>query len=436
MKAKIYKARRKHLIDAMGEGGVALIPAAPERVRSRDTHHPYRVDSYMRYLCGFPESDAWLLLTRKKGKAHSVLFCREKDPAKELWDGFLHGPKAAAAAFGLEEAHALAEMPRVAADLLADQAVVYYPLFVEDAWDEHVKGLLRELRARRLVQAPPALHDVRELVDEMRLVKDEAEIGLMQRAVDIAASAHRDMMRMARPGVREYEIEAELLRRFRHEGSAGPSYTPIVASGSHACTLHYVANDGVLRDGDLLLVDAGCEVDGYASDITRTVPVNGRFNPVQRDLYQLVLDAQDAAIAKVRPKVRWDEPQKAVVKVLAQGFHDLGLLKEGVEEIIDKELYKRFYPHNSGHFLGLDVHDAGRVRQGGKPRPLVEGMVLTVEPGCYIPADAEVDERFRGIGIRIEDDVLVTGRGCRVLSAALPKAIADIEDAMSREGNP
>jgi Xaa-Pro aminopeptidase len=291
---------------------------------------------------------------------------------------------------------------------------------------------MNEVRARTRagVTAPQSINDLHVIVDEMRVVKDRSEIALMRRSAEIAAAAHRRAMHAARPGVHEYAIEAELMHEFRRDGAQAPAYTPIVASGAHACVLHYVENDGVLGDGELLLIDAGCELDGYASDITRTFPVNGRFSAPQRDLYELVLAAQAAAIAEVKPGSPWIAPHEAAVKVLASGFVDLGLLEGSVEEALETESYRKFYMHRTGHWLGLDVHDAGEYKKNGEWRELEPGMVLTVEPGCYVRPGPGVPQHFAGIGIRIEDDALVTEAGCEILSAAAPKSIADIEGLM------
>jgi Xaa-Pro aminopeptidase len=286
-------------------------------------------------------------------------------------------------------------------------------------------------RARAGVTPPQSISDVHVLLDEMRLVKDSAEIAVMRRAADISAGAHRRAMRAARPGVHEYAIEAELAHEFRRNGAQAPAYTSIVASGEHACVLHYVENDGILGDGELLLIDAGCELDGYASDITRTFPVNGRFTGPQRDIYELVLAAQAAAIDKVKPGKHWNEPHDAAVKVLAQGFVDLGLLNGSVDHALHTNINKKLYMHRTGHWLGLDVHDAGAYKCAGEWRKLAPGMVLTVEPGCYIRPGSDVPPRFAGIGVRIEDDALVTDAGCEIITAAAPKSVADIEALMS-----
>src|SRR5688500_16917471 len=423
----IYAKRRQRLADAIG-AAVAVVPTAPERVRNRDSHFPYRFDSHFYYLSGFTEPEAVLVLISNK----SILFCRERNPEREIWDGFRYGPEAARERFGVDEAHPIANLDQEMARLLENQPALYYPMGADAEWDARAMRWLNAVRTRVRtgIAAPERVHDVRALIDEMRLVKDAHELGIMRRAARIAAGAHRRAMQRARPGRTEYEIEAELLYEFRRNGAQFPAYSPIVASGANACVLHYVFNDAPLRDGDLLLIDAGCELDGYASDITRTFPVNGRFSPAQRDVYELVLAAQRAAFDKVRPGNAWNEPHDAAVKVLAQGMLDLGLISGALEEALEKETYKRFYMHRTGHWLGLDVHDAGEYKRQGDWRALAPGMTLTVEPGLYIRAEDDIPERLRNIGIRIEDDVLVTAAGCEVITAEAPKAIADLEALM------
>lgn len=432
------QARRRSRLAAQMQNGVAIVPTAPERARSRDSHYPYRFDSYFYYLTGFREPEAVLVVVAGAGEpTRSLLFCRDKNPAREVWDGFRHGPAAAKEAFGFDETHSIAEIDTLMPELLSDQATLFCHLGADSAWDARVVGWINEVRnrARSGVAAPREIKDVHGVLDEMRLIKSTEELAIMRRAAEISAGAHRRAMQAARPGRAEYEIEAELLYEFRRHGAQAPAYTPIVAAGANACVLHYVENAGRLADGDLLLIDAGCELDGYASDITRTFPVNGKFSGPQRDVYELVLAAQAAAMAEVKPGNVWGRPHDAAVKVLAQGFIDLGLLFGSVEQAIETEAYKKFYMHRTGHWLGLDVHDAGDYKHDGQWRTLQPGMVLTVEPGCYIRADAGAPEQFANIGVRIEDDVLVTASGCEVLTAATPRTIAEIESVMqSRHG--
>jgi Xaa-Pro aminopeptidase len=423
----IYRRRREQLAQAM-QSGVAVIPTAPERVRNRDSHFPYRFDSHFYYLTGFAEPEAVLVLTDKR----SILFCRERNPEREVWDGFRYGPERAQERFGFDEAHPIAALDEALAQLLENRPALFYPVGDDPQWDSRAMRWLNAVRAkvRAGVTAPDRVQDIRALIDDQRLIKDAHEQNLMRRAARIAAGAHRRAMQSARPGRSEYEIEAELLHEFRRNGAQFPAYSPIVAGGANACVLHYVSNDAPLRDGELLLIDAGCELDGYASDITRTFPVNGRFSGAQREAYELVLAAQRAAIGTVQPGASWIAPHDAAVRVLAQGMLDLKLLSGSLDAVLEKETYKRFYMHRTGHWLGLDVHDAGDYRRAGQWRPLAPGMALTVEPGLYIRAAADVPERLRDIGVRIEDDVLVTAQGCEVLTAEAPKLVEDIEALM------
>jgi Xaa-Pro aminopeptidase len=426
----LYAARRTRLATLMGEG-VAVIGTAPERVRTRDSHYPYRFDSYFYYLTGFIEPEAALVLVGGKSPK-SILFCRSRDLEREIWDGFRYGPEAARERFGFDEAHVVGELDTVVPKLLEDQPALYYPVGAEADWDARVMRWLNVVRARSRagIAAPERLHDVRALLDDMRLVKDAHELGVMRRAARIAAAAHRRAMQSARPGRMEYEIEAELLHEFRRNGAQFPAYSPIVAAGANACVLHYVSNDARLAQGDLLLIDAGCELDGYASDITRTFPVSGRFSGAQRAVYDLVLAAQRAAIERVKSGNGWNEPHDAAVRVLAQGMLDLKLLSGSLEEVLEKETYKRFYMHRTGHWLGLDVHDAGEYKRSGNWRRLAPGMALTVEPGLYIRAADDVPAPLRDIGVRIEDDVVVTQEGCEVITAEATKLPDDIEALM------
>jgi Xaa-Pro aminopeptidase len=361
-----------------------------------------------------------------------VLFCREKSEEREIWDGFRYGPEAARERFGFDEAYPMALLDEKLAGLLENQPALFYPVGADPEWDARAMRWLNAVRARARagIAAPERVQDVRSLIDHLRLVKDAQELGTMRRAARIAAAAHRRAMQTTRPARNEYEIEAELLYEFRRNGAQFPAYSPIVAGGANACVLHYVFNDAPLREGDLLLIDAGCELDGYASDITRTFPVSGRFSAAQREVYEIVLAAQKAAMDKVRSGRAWNEPHDAAVRVLAQGMLDLKLVSGTLEEVLEKETYKRFYMHRTGHWLGLDVHDAGEYKRAGQWRALEPGMTLTVEPGLYIRAANDVPERLRNIGIRIEDDVVVTQGDCEVITAEAPKGVAEIEALM------
>jgi Xaa-Pro aminopeptidase len=429
MSAAIHAARRARLAAQMGRG-VAVLPTAPERTRNRDTHYPYRPDSYFHYLTGFPEPEAVLVVVGDE-QPQSILFCREKDVEREIWDGFRYGPEGARETFGFDAAHSIRELDVILPQLLANRPAVYCHLGNDATWDSRVLGWMNNVRAqaRTGVTAPTEIRDVHALLDELRLIKDAAEIQTMRRAAAISSVAHQRAMQVAAPGRYEYEVEAELLHEFRRGGAQSPAYTSIVASGAHACVLHYVQNDARLRDGDLLLIDAGCELDCYASDITRTFPVNGRFSAPQQAVYELVLAAQAAAIAAIKPGNTWNMPHDAAVGVLAQGMVDLKLLVGSVSGIIESQAYRKFYMHRTGHWLGLDVHDAGNYKQSGEWRTFEPGMMLTVEPGCYIRRASDVPEQYADVGVRIEDDVLVTDNGCEVITSA-PKSVDDVVRAM------
>ena len=439
-----FAARRARLLAQMEPGAVAVLPTAPEVARNSDSDYLYRHDSYFYYLTGFTEPEATLVLIAARGEvpASAILFCRQKDVEREIWDGFRYGPEAARSTFGFDAAFAIDSLNEEMGRLLANAPTLYYALGRSTPLDAQVKQWLGSVRAqsRSGITAPATAADLLPLLDEMRLLKDEGEIAIMQRAALISGNAHARAMRATRPGMHEYEVEAELLYEFRRNGSQAPAYSSIVASGANACVLHYSANNALCKDGDLLLIDAGCELDGYASDITRTFPVNGRFSEPQKRLYELVLASQSAALAAVQPGARYTSIHEAAVKVLAQGMLDLGLLdKNGsgsVDDVIADKRYLQFYMHGTGHWLGMDVHDVGQYRDintAGKPsRPLQAGMVLTVEPGIYVRPAEGVPEEYWNIGIRIEDDVLVTDTGHVVLSTSAPKTVAEIEAIMQQ----
>lgn len=439
MDTSAFSARRTRLLSRM-QVGVAVIPTAPERVRNRDTHYAYRFDSYFYYLTGFPEPEAVLVLIAggdANRASQSILFCRDRDEEREIWDGFRYGPERAREVLGFDATYSIAALPDKLPELLANQPVLYYAVGYDAAFDTRVLDALNGVRAnvRSGMHAPAAIQDVRALIDEMRLIKDETELAIMRRAAAISTDAHRRAMAATAPGRFEYEVEAQLLHAFRAGGAAGPAYSPIVAGGANACILHYVENNRRLADGELVLIDAGCELDGYASDITRTFPVNGRFSPAQRDVYQLVLSAQVAAIEQIKPGTPWNAPHDAAVRVLAQGMLDLKLLTGSLDEVLEKEAYKRYYMHRTGHWLGLDVHDAGEYKREGVWRNLEPGMVLTVEPGCYIRAAEDLPRALWDIAIRIEDDALVTATGCEILTAAAPKQMDEIEQMMAERSD-
>ena len=438
-----FAARRARLAASMEPGALAVLATAPEVARNSDTDYPYRHDSYFYYLTGFTEPESVLVLVAAQGDtpARSILFCREKNVEREIWDGFRYGPAAALDAFGFDEAFSIADLDAQMARLLADVPALYYAVATNAALDAQVARWLTAVRAqsRSGVTAPTRTHHLLALLDEMRLLKDETEQALMLRAATISGAAHVRAMRAARPGMFEYELEAELLYAFRKSGAQFPAYTPIVASGDKACVLHYSANNAQMRDGDLVLIDAGCEFDSYAADITRTFPVNGRFSAAQTTLYELVLRAQEAALRAIVPGRPYSGVHEAALSVLAEGMLDVGLLDKAawgsVENVLAERAYTPFYMHGTGHWLGLDVHDAGSYRAlaaAGKPsRPLLPGMALTVEPGIYVRPGPGVPEAFWNIGIRIEDDVIVGELGARVLSGAAPKSVHEIETLMA-----
>jgi Xaa-Pro aminopeptidase len=429
----IYADRRKRLQDKM-QDGIAVIPTAPEMARNAGTHYDYRHDSHFYYLTGFAEPEAVLVLIAGD-KMQNILFCREKNAEREVWDGFRYGPDAASEKFGFDAAYPIAQLDEKLAELMGNQPALFYPVGADPSWDAHLLKLRETVKekARTGIRAPYEIRDVRELVNEMRLIKDVHEQSIMRRAAKISCEAHRRAMRFTRPGQYEYEVEAELLHEFCRQGARHPAYTSIVAGGANACTLHYVGNNARLNDGDLLLIDAGCELEGYASDITRTFPVNGKFSAAQKDVYEIVLAAQTAAINAARPDKLWNAPHEAALRVLAQGFTDLKLCSGSVESVLESESYKQFYMHRTGHWLGMDVHDVGEYKIGDQWRSLQPGMTLTVEPGCYIRPSDSVPRHLWNIGIRIEDDVLITAKGNEVLTLNAPKTVSEIEEVMRHE---
>jgi Xaa-Pro aminopeptidase len=455
----IHQQRRARLASQLGANGIAIVPTAPERQRNRDSDFLYRHDSYFYYLSGFSEPQAWLVIT---GDGRSTLFCQPKDLEREIWDGYRLGPADAPQRLGVDAAFSVAELDAQLPRLMDGRDVVWYPFGTHKGLETRIDGWLGGLRARVRfgAQVPAQQRDLCSLLDEMRLVKDASELDTMRRAAQISAGAHIRAMqlsaRMLREGqdVREYHLDAELLHEFRRHGSQYPAYGSIVAAGANACVLHYRADTAPIRDGELVLIDAGCELDGYASDITRTFPANGRYTGPQRALYDLVLASQQAAIGATRAGARFTDPHEASVKVLAQGMLDLGLLdgnKVGsLDDVIDKRAYFQFYMHRTGHWLGMDVHDCGAYLEPDElgqsserkdalsgetivnrpARILRPGMVLTIEPGIYVrPADG-VAQQFHNIGIRIEDDAVVTDDGCELISRGVPVDAAEIEALM------
>lgn len=426
----LYSTRRAALINKMATG-VAIIPSANEVSRNADTHYPYRFDSDFYYLTGFSEPDAVLVLIAG-AEPRSILFCREKILEREIWEGFHYGPEAAQHCFGVDAAFSLSALETEILAILSNQAALFYPLGKQVAWDTKVLTWVNTLAAgaRRGLSAPEKLMDIRPLIAEMRLFKDAYERECMQTAATISARGHIRAMQAAGAGVAEYALEAELLYAFTQQGSRSPAYPSIVAGGENACVLHYVQNNARLRAGDLCLIDAGCEWQGYAADITRTFPVNGVFSGIQKTLYEIVLAAQLAAIAAVRIGNTWNDPHLAALGVLAQGLIDLGVCQGSVDGVIESGAYQPYYMHRTGHWLGLDVHDVGAYKQDGAWRALQENMVLTVEPGLYFRAAEGLPIALHGMGIRIEDDVLVQQNTAFILTHATPKTVAEIEEVM------
>ena len=430
---KTQFVRRRHELASAIKFGIAVIPTAAERIRNKDAHFPYRFDSYFHYLTGFNEPEAVLVVIGGK-PSRSILFCRAKHEEREIWDGFRYGPEEAKTQFNFDDTFAIDEIDKILPQLIENKDAIFTPIGIESNWDNKMMGWLNKTRsrAREGITAPASLIDVREILDEMRLIKDSDELDVMRRAAKISAEAHVNAMLATKPEKYEYEIEAELLYHFKKKGSQFPAYTSIVAGGKNACVLHYIENNAVLNDGDLLLIDAGCELDGYASDITRTFPVSGKFSGPQRIIYELVLDAQQAAMEATSRGNSWQAPHDAATKVLAQGFIDLKLCHGSLDKVLEKREYSRYYMHRTGHWLGRDVHDVGNYKDDGQWRSLEPGMVLTIEPGCYIRSAPDIPEQFWNIGIRIEDDAIVNqDSGCEIITSGVPKTINDIESLMS-----
>ncbi|MCC5049104.1 aminopeptidase P N-terminal domain-containing protein [Xanthomonas campestris] len=428
-----YARRRKQLMQMAGEQAILILPAAPERVRSHDTHYPYRQDSDFWYLSGFPEPEAVLVLVPGRKHGETILFCRERDAEREAWDGPRAGQEGAVAQYGMDDAYPIDDVDEILPGLLEGRSRVYYHFGRDVDFDLKLIGWLKRVReqVRHGAQPPHEFLELGHLLHEQRLFKSRDEIALMQQAADISVRAHRAAMRLARPGVHEYQLQAEIEREFR-AADAWPAYGSIVGTGSNACVLHYRANNARSRDGELVLVDAGAEYRGYAADITRTFPVNGRFSAAQRALHDLVGAAQAAALAQAQPGIAYEAGHLAAVQALTEGLLRLGLLKGTLERNLAEGHYKRFYRHKTGHWLGLDVHDVGEYRLAGESRLLEPGMVFTIEPGLYVSADdTSVDAKWRGIGIRTEDNVLITADSHRVLTDALARSADEIEAEMA-----
>ena len=433
MKQNEFKKRRKQLMQRVGEGNIALIGSASMHTRNRDVNYPFRQDSDFYYLTGFNEPDALAVFVPGRAQGEYILFCREFDAKKALWEGAHSGLEGATTHYDADDAFPIDDLDDILPGLLENKTKVFYPMGCNLELDHNLLEWINHIRnqSRSGIIAPGELVSLALILHEMRLFKSAEELKLMRRAAEVSAHAHVRAMKACKAGLYEYQIEAELIHHFIDNGLRAVAYPSIVAGGKNACTLHYTENNSKLKNGDLLLIDAGAECDHYAADITRTFPISGRFNEAQKQLYQLVLNAQTAALEQIKPGFPWNLAHDASVEILTQGLLDLGLLKGKLKKLIKDEKYKQFYMHRIGHWLGMDVHDVGDYKIKQEWRLLEAGMVLTVEPGLYIPPDCKsVDEKWRGIGIRIEDDVLVTPTGHEILTSGVPKSIADIEALM------
>jgi Xaa-Pro aminopeptidase len=429
-----FARRRRHLMALMEPNSIAIIPSAREQVRSRDTEYPFRQDSDFHYLSGFGEPQAVMVLVPGRAHGEFVMFCRERDPEKELWLGRRLGPQGVCEALGADDAFPIGDIDDILPGLIEGRERVYYSMGRSAEFDRQVMAWVNQIRARESQGAVPPgeLTDLDHMLHDLRLIKSAAELRLLREAGAVTARAHCRAMRACRPGLYEYQLEAEILHEFAMAGARQPAYPSIVGGGVNACTMHYIDNSARLRAGDLVLIDAGCELQGYAADVTRTFPVGGRFNRRQRALYDIVLAAQQAAIEAIGPGSHWNQPHDATVEVITEGLVALGLLRGRVSTLIRKGAYREFYMHRAGHWLGLDVHDVGDYRVGEEWRLLEPGMVMTVEPGLYIaPDNRRVPAEWRGIGIRIEDDVAVTAAGCEVLTEGVPRRAEEIEALMA-----
>ncbi len=436
MKQTEFKRRRKQLMAQIGKNNIAIISSASMRPRNRDVDYPFRQDSDFYYLTGFNEPEALAVFIPERKEGEYILFCREFDEKKALWEGAHAGLEGATDDYGADDSFPITDVADILPGLLENKSKVYYPMGRDSELDHNLLEWLMHIRAqsRTGVTAPGELVSLEHILHEMRLLKSAAEIQLMKRAADVSAKGHVRAMQICQPGLFEYQLESELIYSFMQQGLRAVAYPSIVAGGKNACVLHYTENDAKLKRGDLLLIDAGAECDHYAADITRTFPVSGRFSPAQKQLYQLVLDAQLAAIEQIKPGLPWNLAHETAVKVITTGLVELGLLKGRIPKLIKDEKYKQFFMHRIGHWLGMDVHDVGDYKIEGEWRALEPGMVLTIEPGLYIPVNCKtVDKKWQGIGIRIEDDVLVTKNGYEVLTNGVPKTIAEIESIMQAD---
>ncbi len=432
--AKEYAARCNELMSMMVANSIAIITAAPERIRSRDTHYPYKQATSLSYLCGFAEPESVLVLIPGRDQGQSLLFCREKDKLRETWNGYRHGPEGAVANFAVDDAFPIGDIDEILPGMLEGKERVYYAIGKDPEFDRHLMSWVNEIRGQKSRgSAPPGeFVDLDHLVNEMRLIKTASELKVMRKAGEISARAHCRAMQISVPGIYEYQLQAEIEHEFMASGASAPAYTSIVGGGRNGCILHYTENRQKIADGDLVLIDAGCEYENYAADITRTFPVNGKFSAEQAAIYDIVLQAQAEAIAKIAPGAPYNVANDATVAVITEGLRDLGILDGEVAELIEREAYKEFYMHSSGHWLGMDVHDVGDYKIENQWRVYEPGMVVTVEPGIYIsPDNTTVAEKWRGLAVRIEDDIAITKSGCENFTSGVPKTRADIEALMA-----
>jgi len=433
MTSQDFVKRRKQLMQMMGDSAVAILPAAPVRMRNRDVEYYYRPDSDFYYLTGFPEPEAVAVIVPGREHGEYILFCRENDPKMETWNGPRAGQDGAIADYKADDSFPIEDIDDILPGLLENKERVFYTMGTHPDFDQRLIGWVNSLRSKERagVHTPSEFVALDHILHDMRLFKSSHEVKAMRKAAKISAKAHCRAMQMCKPGVKEYQLEAELLNNFMKEGARFPAYSSIVGGGKNGCILHYVDNRDALKDGDLVLIDAGAEFDYYAADISRTFPVNGRYNKEQRALYSIVLEGQLAAIEQVKPGNHWNDPHEAAVEVVTRGLVDVGLLTGKVNKLIKDEAYKRFYMHRTGHWLGMDVHDVGDYKIDDEWRVLEPGMVMTVEPGLYIPQADDVDSKWWNIGIRIEDDVLITKDGYEVLSDGVPKQPDEVEALMA-----
>ena len=434
MEKREFARRRKRLMDMVDSGAIIIQPTSPERVRNRDVFFPYRADSDFYYLCGFDEPEAVLVLVPDRPQGEFLLFCRERDDEAETWHGRRAGLEGACAEYGADDAFPITDLDDILPGLLENKDRIYYTMGRYADFDQRLVSWLNRVtsKGRAGVHAPDQFVSLGHIVHEMRLFKSSQELKAMRRAATITAEAHRRAMSVTEPGMKEYQVEAELMHCFMHHGARAPAYPSIVGSGANSCILHYTENSAAMKDGDMLLIDAGAEYDSYAADVTRTFPVNGEFTEAQRLAYEVVLEAQEAAIAEVRPGNGWNEPHEAATEVITRGLVDMGILKGRLRKLIDAEAFRPYYMHKTGHWLGMDVHDVGDYKLADEWRIFEPGMVTTVEPGLYLAAGLkDLPQEWWNIGIRIEDDVLVTETGNEVLTAAAPKSVDDVLDQMN-----